>query len=404
MAKPHKYASNGVDIETSLSVEQIANMAQRAALESTGDLLRGKQRIASTRSSDNQIEFRVNDFLISFKKYMVFHLSFTVSGGRTFMTSSIEWYLTTQPTVGGFVPVGGKTMVAHHTYMQFANNLAQQVRAADPTARVHVREGAGAAKAHAAAPSAPAVAAATPSGPLPPMPQPVAGGLAATLPPPPAPAAAGVVTGIPPVPPPPKAPVTGIPVPPPPLPAAEAIPPVPPPTGLAVSAPPAPPPLPPRPAAEPVAVPLPPVERLVTGIPGIEPIAAQQFIDDEDLDSTRAAQIDHSRPWLLEFADGQAIAIDAPVVIGRAPSPPAASPSARALGVDDPHKSVSKTHALLDVRHGMLWVTDLRSTNGTTVTNAIGEAIECPPTVAMPVGDGWIVSAGAFTISARLGE
>ena len=32
MAKPHKYAWNGLDAETSLSVESVANMAQRASL------------------------------------------------------------------------------------------------------------------------------------------------------------------------------------------------------------------------------------------------------------------------------------------------------------------------------------------------------------------------------------
>lgn len=390
MAKPHKYASNGVDIETSLSVEQLANMAQRAALESTGDLMRGKHRIASIRSSDNQIEFRVNDFLISFKKFMVFHLTFTASGGRTFMASSIEWYLTLQTTVAGFVPLGGKTMVAHHTYMQFVNNLAQQVRAADPTARVHLRDGA-AAQASAPAPAPVSV----PAPALPPMPPPAGAGPA--LPPPPPPSGAGM-PGLPPVPPPPAS-IASIPVPPP-----------------SSAAPPLPPVPPPPPAASPlVTTPVPPLppqstlppprsEGLVTGIPGIEPIAAQQFIDDDDLDSTRAAQSTRSRPWLLEFDDGQAMAIDGPLVIGRAPVAPATAPTARSVAVADPHKSVSKTHALLEVRQGMLWVTDLRSTNGTTVTNAIGEAIECPQAVAMPVGDGWVVGVGAFAVSARLGE
>ena len=65
MAKQHKYAWNGVDVETSLSVETLANMAQRAALESTGNLLKGKHRIVSTSSTDRAIEFRINDFLIS---------------------------------------------------------------------------------------------------------------------------------------------------------------------------------------------------------------------------------------------------------------------------------------------------------------------------------------------------
>lgn len=85
MAKPHKFAWNGVDIETGLSFEQVANLAQRAAQESTGDLLHGKHRIASVRSSERQIEFRINDFLITFKKFLVFHLDFESRGGRTWV-------------------------------------------------------------------------------------------------------------------------------------------------------------------------------------------------------------------------------------------------------------------------------------------------------------------------------
>ena len=130
MAKPHKFAWNGLDVETTLGFEQLANMAQRAAQESTGDLMHGKHRIVSVRSTERQIEFRINDYLISFKKYMVFHLDFESRGGRTWMSSRIDWYVTTQPNVGGFIPVGFKTMIGHFTYMQFVRNLAEQVKSA----------------------------------------------------------------------------------------------------------------------------------------------------------------------------------------------------------------------------------------------------------------------------------
>ncbi len=62
MAKAHRFAWTGVDIETGLGFEQVANLAQRAAQESTGDLMHGKHRIASVRSSERQIEFRINDY------------------------------------------------------------------------------------------------------------------------------------------------------------------------------------------------------------------------------------------------------------------------------------------------------------------------------------------------------
>ena len=140
MAKPHKYAWTGVDVETTLSFEQLANMAERAAQQSTGDLTHGRYRVVSTRSNERRIEFLINDYLISYKKCMVFHLDFAQRDGRTWMTSRIDWYEAERPKIIG-LPAGGKAMVAHHTYMQFATSLAGQVRAADSRARVTVREG-----------------------------------------------------------------------------------------------------------------------------------------------------------------------------------------------------------------------------------------------------------------------
>ena len=82
------------------------------------------------------------------------------------------------------------------------------------------------------------------------------------------------------------------------------------------------------------------------------------------------------------------------------PAPSTAFPNAQLVEVDD--GTVSKTHLRLE-RHGDEWsVTDLHSTNGTTVTNPIGEATSCPPEVAMPVGDGWTIAIGEFTLSATV--
>jgi len=390
VAKPHKYAWNGLDAETSLTVEQIANMAQRAALESTGDLLKGKHRIVSTRSGDREIEFRINDFLISFNKLMVFSLNFTIDGGRTYASTSIDWYLTSQSTVGGFIPVSTKAMVSHHTFMQFVNNLAGQIRAADPSARITIRQGVQDAAAAASVPSpSPGAVTTPPPIPVPPPPAPV--------PVPPAPRAAAPV--IPPLPPIPVVPSQSAPAVPPPaapaIPSAPARPAAATAHGLVTGIPGMPtrdgaaPPPPPPPAPAPLA--------------GLAPAAAQLFAEDEDLDSTRMQSAASALPWSLAFADGQTAAVGATIVVGRDPAAPASHPSARAVPVADPLKSVSKTHALIEQRDGLLWVTDLHSTNGTKVTNAIGEATSCPPGIAMPVGDGWTVSAGEFAITARSG-
>lgn len=378
MGKPHKYAWNGVDIETSLSIEQIANMAQRAAQESTGDLLKGKQRVVSTRSSDWQIEFRINDFLISFSKLMVFFLDFEERAGVTFASTRIEWYMTNQQTVGGFIPVSTKRMVAHHTYLQFARNLGDQVRAADPSSRVRIREGAEVAGAGTSATGDEA----------PPVP------------------AAPVQSFVPPPPPPPPAPESHRP----------AEPPRPPSYSPSIQAAAALPSLPPA-----TVHPTPPTSLgMVTGVPGYsrpvdsmaatpavvatsepQPMDFRDLHEDEDLDATRRAGAGTTLHWTMELPDGRKVDIGEAIVVGRNPTPPADVPGTPAFSLTDTTKSVSKTHAMLQVRDGLVWITDLHSTNGTTLTNPAGETITGTAGNQTPAGDGWHVAFGEFAVKLR---
>lgn len=343
MAKPHKFAGDGLDIETTLTFEQLANLAQRAAQESTGDPARGRQRISSVRSSDRQIEFRISDFGVSFKKLMVFRLDFEPRHGRTRASSRIGWYLTTRDRVGGFIPVASKSMVAHHTYLQFVHSLAEQVRLADPLASLTVRAGGAETGLR---PEAPATA--------------------------PTPSAQSVSDFRPP----PAAPVTPTTHPDPP----DA-------SGLVTS-------VPGMPRREPSTA---PSGEVVAG--GYASIAEQLFAEDESLFHTRLVQqSDAALPWTIRLPDGREHAIETALVLGRNPLPPPGS-AAVPLALDDPQRSVSKTHALLEIRDGLPWVTDLNSTNGTTLTNDLGEALTCDPATAVPVGDGWVVELGEYGLT-----
>ncbi|MEA5456401.1 FHA domain-containing protein [Sinomonas sp. JGH33] len=403
MAKPHKFAWNGVEIETSLSIEQIANMSQRAAQESTGDLWNGKQRVVATRSSDRQIEFRVNDFLISFNKLMVFFLDLEERAGRSFASTRIEWYLTTQQTVAGFVPVSPKKMVAHHTYMQFGRNLADQVRAADPTARVTVREGA-----ETAPSTAPPT---TPSG----------GESLSIIAPPPLPS-----TSLPlPPPPPPASPIS---------PSQSRVPAMPqrPPTAAGRS-------MSPDPGSSDPARQLSDSslgfarERqlpddseaggLVTAVPGFSrpaepagPGVAESSLsgplrypvvddvdDDDDLEATRRTSRGAPRLWKLVLPDSTTVTLDSSSVIGRNPVAPSFMPEALPVQLADHTQSVSKTHAALEVRDGLVWITDLHSTNGTALMNPTGERSECLPGQALPAGNAWRIAFGDFVVQLREG-
>lgn len=104
--------------------------------------------------------------------------------------------------------------------------------------------------------------------------------------------------------------------------------------------------------------------------------------------------------WLVRFPDGTELPLEGVTVLGRNPVPPdgtATSP----VPVEDPSRSVSKTHALIEVVQGLPWITDLHSTNGTTLTNEVGEAVACEAGIPVPAGDGWTVGLGEFSLGIR---
>ncbi|MEO7123924.1 MAG: FHA domain-containing protein, partial [Lacisediminihabitans sp.] len=78
-----------------------------------------------------------------------------------------------------------------------------------------------------------------------------------------------------------------------------------------------------------------------------------------------AALLDAVQQWRLVLPGGiGAKAVEASLFIGRNPARAAERPEAELLPLVDPAKSLSKTHALLEVDDGVLWVHDLDSTNG----------------------------------------
>lgn len=77
--------------------------------------------------------------------------------------------------------------------------------------------------------------------------------------------------------------------------------------------------------------------------------------------------------WSLVLADGSRVTVPQRLVLGRRPEPDGEWADAAVVAVDDPGRSVSKTHAAL-VRDGDdLLVVDLHSTNGVVVVTGDGE-------------------------------
>lgn len=72
--------------------------------------------------------------------------------------------------------------------------------------------------------------------------------------------------------------------------------------------------------------------------------------------------------WLLALADGNKVVVERTMLIGRNPAANPDWPGAGLLSVTDPGKSVSKTHAVLQLTaDGKLFAHDLHSTNGVFV-------------------------------------
>lgn len=102
--------------------------------------------------------------------------------------------------------------------------------------------------------------------------------------------------------------------------------------------------------------------------------------DDADDRTQLGVRYDTAR---VTFDTGVTYPFGGTIVLGRNPLAPASHPTASPVPVDDPQRSVSKTHvALTATREGVL-VEDLHSTGGTVVVHADGE--ETPVLPGAPV-------------------
>jgi hypothetical protein len=103
--------------------------------------------------------------------------------------------------------------------------------------------------------------------------------------------------------------------------------------------------------------------------------------------------------WALRLPDGGSLRIDGVTVVGRNPSPTAAVPDAAAVPLDDPEKSLSKTHAVIEPTATGLAVTDLHSTNGVAVVAPDGRTEVAEPGSALPAPAGSVIVLGRFRLT-----
>ncbi|GAA3906577.1 DUF5684 domain-containing protein [Microbacterium invictum] len=123
---------------------------------------------------------------------------------------------------------------------------------------------------------------------------------------------------------------------------------------------------------------------------GSESASGEEAVDDE-FDHTVIAR--RKRPaWQLIPASGRPIALTSDVVIlGRQPAPDPARPRAQLVALDDRTRTVSKTHARLELHADGWQLTDLHSTNGVLLPTVLGTEIEIEPGSTVPAGDRFLL-------------
>lgn len=103
--------------------------------------------------------------------------------------------------------------------------------------------------------------------------------------------------------------------------------------------------------------------------------------------------------WSLVLGDsGEAVEVTGAAFLGRNPAATIGRADGLLVPVDDPAKSVSKTHALVEVESGTLYLHDLDSTNGTRLRAAGVDEIRVEPGRRIAVAAGSTVVLGDFPI------
>ncbi|MCR2825108.1 DUF5684 domain-containing protein [Microbacterium sp. zg.Y909] len=103
--------------------------------------------------------------------------------------------------------------------------------------------------------------------------------------------------------------------------------------------------------------------------------------------------------WALQPASGAAIDLTADVVIlGRQPASDPAHRGAQLVAVPDDTRTVSKTHARLELRGDRWSITDLGSTNGVMLPTLMGTEVEAEPGAELAPGERFLLGDAAYRL------
>lgn len=134
---------------------------------------------------------------------------------------------------------------------------------------------------------------------------------------------------------------------------------------------------------------------------GAVPAQQRRAEADDDLDDADHTVVVARRrtAWQLVTPDGGAVPLTSDVVIiGRLPGADPRHPRAQLVPVDDRTRTISKTHALLELRSDVWHITDLHSTNGVVLTGFMGAEIELEPGSDAPAGERFLLGDAELRI------
>ena len=100
----------------------------------------------------------------------------------------------------------------------------------------------------------------------------------------------------------------------------------------------------------------------------------------------------------LVLPDGVVLSLAEGLIVGRDPQQQDGYGVSTLAPLHDVERSVSKTHAVLGVSEGRVWIIDLNSTNGTFMVAANGTLTPCPPEVATPLEPGADIRFGEYRV------
>ena len=104
----------------------------------------------------------------------------------------------------------------------------------------------------------------------------------------------------------------------------------------------------------------------------------------------------------LVLPDGAVLPLSRGLIVGRDPQEQEGYGVSERARLHDVERSVSKTHAILGLSEGRVWVIDLNSTNGTVIIAADGSETLCTPEVATPLPVGSDLRFGEYRVRVAL--